>query len=144
MAKKWIKNKWANVTPVYECDTCGHFMKKVSKPTSKVDEVNTKPTVCKGCESLCLTYHASWVEFLRWCQLRLLLKNGHIKNLKRQVRMPVIINSIKVFTYIADFDYYTVQGKHVIEDVKDGIETQMFKLKRTCVYAYYGVQITIP
>ena len=67
---------------------------------------------------------------------------GKINRLRRQVRYRIKINAITVFTYVADADYYTDQGHHVIEDTK-GVETAVFKLKRKAFEAYYGIPITI-
>lgn len=75
-------------------------------------------------------------------ELELLQKAGEIKNLNRQVRIPCIINSVKVFTYVADFMYYDNRlGKNVIEDFK-GMLTDVFKLKQKILEAQ-GLHITI-
>lgn len=145
MGRKWLKNYHGSVTPVYDCDHCDLHMRKVDKPDNLlgIDEINTKPIRCKGCGAEGFTYHGSWKEFLRYRELQRLEKNGFIKKLKRQVRMPIKINGILVFTYVADFDYYTDRGEHVIEDAKSGVETEMWKLKRKAVAAYYGVLVKI-
>jgi len=74
-------------------------------------------------------------------ELDLWLKTGEITGLERQVKFPIIINGVKVFTYIADFTYY-YKGQQVIEDVK-GMRTQIFNLKKKCVEAQYGVKINL-
>lgn len=123
------KRKYGNV-PVNECDHCGQSFK------------DDKPVSCTVCKHNDFVYHASTKEFLRWRQLLLLEKGKFISNLKRQVRLPIKINSISVFVYVADFVYHNKHGKYIIEDSK-GKETDVFKLKRKCVEAYYGFSITI-
>lgn len=83
----------------------------------------------------------SKAEANRAMELDLLVKAGKITDLARQTKFPIIINSIKVFTYIADFTYYE-GGKQIVEDVK-GVRTAMFNLKKKCVEAQYGVTITL-
>ena len=51
------------------------------------------------------------------------------------------INGIKIFDYVADFDYYS-RGKHIVEDFK-GVKTATFRLKKKGFEAYYGKEITI-
>lgn len=127
--KKKRKRKYGNV-PVYECDHCGQNFK------------DNNPGVCNVCKHKDFVYHASTREFLRWRQLLLLEKGKFVSNLKRQVRLPIKINSIPVFSYVADFVYLNKHGQRIIEDSK-GTETDVFKLKRKCVEAYYGFSITI-
>ena len=123
------RNKYRN-TPVYACENCGaHF----------TDQRIESCTSC-GCQGL--AYFASKKEFHRWRELALMQRAGKINRLRRQVRYPVKINGLTVFKYVADADYYTDQGRHVIEDTK-GMETAVFKLKRKAFEAYYGIPITI-
>ena len=130
MAQAWRKgkSKFGNKR-VYDCDHCEMFYKE------------QKPTWC-SCGNQDFTVFDSWKEYARWKELLLHQRAGIITNLKRQVRMPIIINGIKVFHYVADFDYYTDRDQHVIEDSK-GFETDVFKIKRKCVEAFYGVSIKI-
>lgn len=83
----------------------------------------------------------SKAEAHRAMELDLWLKTGEITDLARQTKFPVIINGVKVFTYIADFTYY-LKGKQVVEDVK-GMRTPMFNLKKKCVEAQYGIIINL-
>lgn len=83
----------------------------------------------------------SRAEAHRAQELDLWLKTGEITDLARQTKFPVIINGVRVFTYIADFTYYH-KGKQVVEDVK-GVRTAMFNLKKKCVEAQYGIIINL-
>lgn len=58
-----------------------------------------KKTVVAG-----LKFDSKW-ESQHWVELRLRESAGEIKNLQRQVRIPVVINGVKVTTFIADFTY---------------------------------------
>ena len=114
--------------PVYECEKCGtHY-----------EESRPRECVCK-CEYF--IYHASKKEFIRWRQLQLMEKGKAITGLRRQVSMPVKVNGIPVFKYVADAVYYKKE-KQIVEDSK-GMSTDVFKLKKKIIEAYYGIEITI-
>lgn len=84
--------------------------------------------------------HPSKGEAKRCDELSLLERAGHIKLLQREVPFPVIINGIKVFTYRADFVYFTDEGR-TVEDFK-GVLTPIYRLKKKCVEAYHpGLKI---
>ena len=79
---------------------------------------------------------ASKKEADRYCELRLLLMAGKIKDLKRQhqfvLQPPFRKNgkSIRAITYVADFVYFDLERmKNVVEDVK-GYKTKEYMLKR--------------
>lgn len=85
-----------------------------------------------------ITFHSA-KEARRYNELKLLQKGNVISDLGIQPKFPVMINGITCFTYIADFSYVE-NGKIVIEDVK-GQRTQIYRLKKKCVEAYYGIKI---
>jgi hypothetical protein len=73
-------------------------------------------------------------------ELHLLQKAGEIHRLEREVPFPVYINGVKVFTYRADFTYFTADER-VVCDFK-GVLTPIYRLKKKAVEAYYpGVKI---
>lgn len=83
----------------------------------------------------------SQAEYQRWEKLKLLEKLGELSALKRQVRMPLHVNGIKIGDYIADFQYYPRGNAHyVVEDVK-GHRTQLFSWKARHFKAEYGFAI---
>lgn len=75
-------------------------------------------------------------EANRYCELKLLLNEGVIKDLHCQVSFelqPKFRNQVtgrveRAITYVADF-VYIENGKVVIEDVK-GFRTDVYKIKR--------------
>jgi hypothetical protein len=83
---------------------------------------------------------ASKKEAKRYAELKLLLKAGAIRELFLQPKFPVTVNDIQVFTYVADFQYMEADGALVVEDVK-GVKTPMYRLKKKCVEAQYGIEI---
>ena len=84
-------------------------------------------------------------ESMRYQGLKLLERAGQISGLQLQVRMPVAINGIVVFTYVCDFVYWDHKNPDapllVYEDSK-GYRTQEYKIKKKCVEAYYRTKIT--
>jgi hypothetical protein len=92
---------------------------------------NAKRTQCSEGHS-----HPSKGEAKRCGELHLLQRAGDISLLQREVPFPVFINGIKVFTYKADFVYFTDAGR-VVEDFK-GVITPIYRLKKKCVEAYHS------
>lgn len=87
--------------------------------------------------------YASRAEANRAGELDALERAGVIKNIERQKKYPIIINGEKVFTYIADFNYFDIEKNcDVVEDVK-GVRTAMFNLKKKCVEAFYQIKIIL-
>lgn len=62
-------------------------------------------------------YMASKVETNRACELILQQRLGQISDLQLQPRFALIVEGVKIATYIADFTY-TLDGKKVVEDTK--------------------------
>jgi hypothetical protein len=94
---------------------------------------NAKPVTIDG-----IRFHSTG-EGNRYVYLKDLENKGRIINLMLQVKYPIYINDIKVFSYNADF-VYEVDRKIVVEDYK-GFKTAMYRLKKKCVEASYGIQI---
>lgn len=59
----------------------------------------------------------SVAESRRWCELKLLERAGEIRNLERQLRIPLNVNGVKICTLVIDAAYFEGQ-KRVFEDVK--------------------------
>lgn len=65
-------------------------------------------------------------EASRWCELKLLLTAGAIRNLERQVRFRLTADIV----YVADFVYWDDgTEQQVIEDSK-GVRTKEYRLKK--------------
>jgi predicted DNA binding CopG/RHH family protein len=94
----------------------------------------------------------SKAEAARWQQLRLLEKAGRIRELRRQVRYPLVVNQFlseedgdTIGNYVADFDYIfidEVNNFRVTEDVK-GMITDLSKWKLKHFAAQYGRAVQI-
>ena len=103
-------------------------------------------------------------EYKRWRELQLLERSRNIRNLDRQVpipllaaaeveggtvAMPVLFASKRAAVHIVDFQYEErTNGKDwdlVYEDYKggSGVDTPLSKLKRAIVAAMYGQPIRI-
>jgi hypothetical protein len=86
-------------------------------------------------------------EAHRYTELKLMEKAGMIRDLKLQVRFPIIINEEKVCTYIADFVYQEEiewaagrSWQQVVEDAK-GMRTPVYNLKKRLMRAVLGITI---
>lgn len=79
-------------------------------------------------------------EYQRWCELKIMLRAGEIRDLHRQVSYDLTVNGVRVARYVADFVYTTVGNVTVVEDVK-GVRTGVYMLKRKLMRAIHGVDI---
>lgn len=79
----------------------------------------------------------SGAEHRRYCELKLLLRGGKIKDLIVHPRYPVVIGVMKICTVEMDFEYYNYEqmGK-IVEDIK-GFDPPISKLKRKLLQALY-------
>ena len=104
-----------------------------------------KQSACLECHNE-LYYFPSQAEFHRFRSLQLQQRAGMISNLELQPKYPVVINSKKVFTYLADFKY-TKGSEVIVEDVKGSLNKKyqdpVFKLKQKIIEAIYGFKISI-
>lgn len=70
-------------------------------------------------------------EANRYFELKMLQAGGEINNLELQPRIPLIVNGVKIATYIGDFRYKTKSGDLVVEDVKSqATKTPVYNLKK--------------
>lgn len=74
-------------------------------------------------------FFASKKEATRWGELLLAYRAGEISGLRRQVSFPITINGVLVCRYVADFVYYDIRARRVVEDAK-GVKTDIYRLKR--------------
>lgn len=78
-------------------------------------------------------------------------KMGGIRNLELQPRFPLIVNGVKVATYVADFRYEELRDVSFggmpkwcdcVDDVK-GFDTPVSRLKRKLVQALWGIAVQV-
>lgn len=82
-------------------------------------------------------------EAARWQALKLLERADLVRNLRRQVRFPLVVHGALIATWIADFVYDERRGElwaTVREDCK-GFRTRDYRLKKKLVRALYGWEI---
>ena len=63
-------------------------------------------------------------------------------NPKRGMMHALVYKSGRICTYVADFEYYDLDGERIIEDSK-GVETLLFKMKASALWAYYGLEVRV-
>jgi hypothetical protein len=79
---------------------------------------------------------ASKREAFRYQELRILERSGYITELTLQQKFPLVVNGVKVCTYIADFCYLDMQGRAIVEDSK-GMKTPVYRLKNKLFHVLY-------
>lgn len=83
----------------------------------------------------------SKAEARRYGELLLRVRIGEIEALELQPRYPLVVEGMKIATYVADFRYrLRATGETVVEDVK-GVRTPVYRLKNKLMRALYGVEI---
>jgi hypothetical protein len=82
---------------------------------------------------------ASKAEARRYAELKLLERAGEIAQLELQPRYPLVVNGVKVATYVGDFRYIE-RGGLVVEDTK-GVRTPVYKLKAKLMLAVHGITV---
>lgn len=82
----------------------------------------------------------SKAEYARLCEHRAALKRGEIIVLQTQAPLRIVVNGVKICTYIADFRIVYADRRVVVEDVK-GMLTPIYKLKKRLVKAALGIDI---
>jgi DNA-binding Lrp family transcriptional regulator len=73
-------------------------------------------------------------------QLKLMEKNGVIKGFKRQVPYKFVHNGVKLCEYRADFVITFLDGRVEVWDAK-GFKTDLYKLKKIMMMAFYNIYI---
>ena len=103
-----------------------------------MSKYRAKPQVIDGVR------FASKAEAAEYLRLKMLQAAGKIWGLKLQPKFPIVINGVKVCTYIADFEYSepmpTGEAERVVADVK-GMLTPMYRLKKKLFELLYGIRI---
>ncbi len=100
-----------------------------------VHKYRAKPLTIEGIR------FASTKEGNHYLVLKDRLRCGEISDLVLQPKFPIVVNGIKICTYIADFGYTEVAtGDRVICDVK-GVKTPVYRIKAKLVKALFGIDI---
>ena len=88
--------------------------------------------------------HASKKEANRCALLQQLQKGHAIRGLVFQPHYDLIVNGMKVGTYIADFEYVELDGDRAVsvitEDCK-GMKTAVYRLKKKLMKACHGIDV---
>ena len=84
----------------------------------------------------------SQAEYIRYCQLKIMQRQGMISHLECQPRFPLYVAGQLITTYISDFKYSTLdemgeRDREVIEDVK-GVATREYVIKIKLAHALHA------
>lgn len=89
-----------------------------------------------------ITFHSK-MEARRYDQLKLMENQGVITHLALQPRYPLVVNGVKVCTYVGDFRYHDEEtGETVVEDAKGAI-TEGFRIKSKLMLAVHGIAVRL-
>ena len=83
-------------------------------------------------------------EAARYAELKMLLRSRIITGLEMQKEFSLRVNGVLICTYVADFSYFGLDGREVIEDgkgLKTGAAYQMFRVKSKLMIAVYGLRV---
>ena len=84
---------------------------------------------------------ASKREAKRYRELKIFEVNFLITDLVLQPRYPMVVNGVKVCTYVADFRYARADtGQVIVEDVK-GMATPVYRIKKKLMLACHGIVV---
>lgn len=90
-----------------------------------------KPTTING------TRYASQKEAAYCEQLKLLERSGNIRNLELQPKFPLIVDGIKVATYIADAAFFENNARVIVDVKSKPTKTPVYRLKIKLLKALY-------
>jgi len=100
-------------------------------PLTRRHKFGAIPTVVEGIR------FASKKEAKRWAELKLLERAGEIKNLKRQVRYKLTMETV----YVADFEYEWKNGGGKVTEDSKGFATPLFRRKAKLMKQQHGVEV---
>ena len=88
---------------------------------------------------------ASTWEHEYWGILKILVRAGKIKNLKKQIKYPLRVNGVHITDYIADFVYEDKSGKTVVVDTKSKATAKLpeFQMKKKLMMALFGIDVKV-
>lgn len=77
-----------------------------------------------------------------WYQALLIQERaGLIADLELQPRYPLVVNGVKIATYVADFRYWDIAaGATIVADAK-GVQTREYRIKAKLMKALYGIEV---
>jgi Protein of unknown function (DUF1064) len=85
---------------------------------------------------------ASKKESYRYTTLKLLQQRGAVTDLELQPKFDLLVNGVKVASYIADFRYKDATGATITEDVKSpATATPVYRLKKRLMWACHRIEI---
>ena len=106
------------------------YKKKKSKYKNKITTVDN------------IKFHSK-LEASHYLQLKVLEKQGLIKELELQPAYEIYVNDLKVCKVILDFEFFdNEKNKHRYVDSK-GVYTSESRLKHKLVEAIYGIDVEI-
>ena len=73
-------------------------------------------------------------------RLDLLIEGGYVRSWQRQVRYRIVVNGMRVCTYVCDFLVTMADGEVEVMDVK-GFKTPSYNLKKKLMKAVHGIEI---
>lgn len=139
-----INRKRGQSKACYACAACGGVAGGILLKRAQQSKT------CPHCHEKALVRMDSRAEMVRWGELWQRQKMGHIYALQPQRRIPLMVGTTKIGTYVADFAYTVSKTEEfVLEDVKSAarngepIDTVISAWKRKHVEAQTGTPVTV-
>jgi hypothetical protein len=132
--------KWAVAREIKP--KCGVARKMAQYVTNaELKKLGARPAKYGNKKKLCVAghQHDSKREAARCDDLGLLQLGGEISELRFQPRYDLVVDGMKVCSYVADFEYHE-KGQRIVEDVK-GAKTRIYQLKKKLMRACLGIEI---
>jgi hypothetical protein len=88
-------------------------------------------------------YFHSTGEANYWEVLKIELARGEYADIKRQVRIKIVINGVLICTYVADFVITHLDGRKEVRDYKSEFTRTLaeYKIKKQLLAALYKINI---
>lgn len=139
-SEEWLAERLSKMKQKPQSPDVAEAAKRTQQLESTPSKYKNKKTVVDG-----ITFDSK-KEAARYSELKLLERQGAIKDLALQVRIPLEVNHVRVCIYVCDFQYSiparSVLGltRWVFEDCK-GMRTPVYILKKKLVKAILGIEI---
>lgn len=119
------------------CRLCGRFYEVVAGQSHQCrkSKFRNKGKRVDG------VWFASGREYKRWCELKLMERNGDIRDFQFQKVFKIEVNGVWITSYRADSVYFDVKKNQVVVEDSKGFKTKDYEMKARLMKAVFGIEI---